>query len=107
MRLRKLAVFILVFMAVYGIITVDQSYSDMMDQDGKIAPEIRRVNPDYVSFFFFFKTAEVNTTELSEDWRELSSRVTEGLDVLVVQIRDFLGIREEERDYSVFNTQIL
>lgn len=107
MRLKKLAVFILVFMAVYGVITVDQAYSDMMDQDGMIAPVIKRVDPDHVNFSMLGQTAAVNTTELSSDWREISNKVTEGLDMAVVHIRDFLGIKEEERDYSVFKTQIL
>lgn len=107
MRLKKFMVFVLVYAAVYGIIAVDESYSDMMDQDGKIAPHVRRVNSDYVTFSMFGQTAAVNTTKLNEDWGDFSNTVTSGLDVAVVHIQDFLGIEEPERDYSVFKTQIL
>jgi len=107
MRLKKLLVFTLVFAAVFGITAVDESYSDMMDQEGKIRPSVRRVNSDYVTFSMFGQTAAVNITDLKNDWRAISSRVTSGLDVAVVEIRDFLGIKEPERDYSVFKTEIL
>lgn len=107
MRLKKFVVFVLVFTAVYGITAVDEAYSDMMDKEGKITPHVRRVNSDYVTFSMFGKTAEVNMTELSEDWRDFSNKVTAGLDVAVVSAQDFLGIKEPEKDYSVFKTEIL
>jgi hypothetical protein len=107
MRLKKFLVFVLVFAAVYGITAVDEAYSDMMDQDGKIAPHVRRVNSDFVTFSILGQTAEVNTTKLGEDWADFSNTVASRLDVAVVHIQDFLGIQVPERDYSVFKTQIL
>lgn len=107
LRLKKFVLFVLVFAAVYGFTAVDEAYSDMMDQDGKISPHIRRVNSDFVTFSMFGQTAEVNTTELGEDWNHFSDTVTGRLDIAVVHIRDFLGIKEPERDYSVFKTEIL
>lgn len=107
MRWKKLTVFILVFSAVYGFTAVDEAYSDMMDQDGKIAPNVRRVNSDYVAFSMFGQTATVNIKKLEEDWGGFSNHVTSGLDVAVVNIQDFLGIEEPVRDYSVFKTEIL
>lgn len=107
MRLKKILIFVLVFAAVYGITAVDEAYSDMMDQDGKIAPHVRRVNSDYVTFSMFGQTAAVNTKELKNDWSAFSNRITANLDEAVVNIQDFLGIVEPERDYSVFKTEIL
>jgi hypothetical protein len=107
LKWKKLTLFILVFAAVYGFTAVDEAYSDMMDQDGKIAPDIRRVNSDIVTFSMFGQTAVVNTTKLETDWCVFSGRVTVGLDAAVVHIQDFLGIEEPERDYSVFKTEIL
>lgn len=107
MRLKKLLIFVLVFAAVYGITAVDEAYSDMMDQEGKIAPHIRRVNSDYVTFSMFGQTAAVNTKELKHDWSDFSNRITANLDDAVVNIQDFFGIKEPERDYSVFKTEIL
>lgn len=107
MRLKKFIVFVLVYAAVYGFTAVDQAYSDMMDQDGKIAPQVRRVNTDYVTFSMFGQTADVNTEKIKEDWGELSGKVTGELDFAVGHIRHFLGIVEPERDYTVFKTEIL
>ena len=107
MRLKKLAVFILVFTAVYGIIAVDEAYSDMMDQEGKIVPQAVRIDEDFVSFSMFGQTAMIDVTQLENDWYGISVKVASNLDHAVANIRDFLGIKEEERDYSVFHTQIL
>lgn len=107
LKWKKLAVFILVFASVYGFTAVDEAYSDMMDQDGKIAPDIRRVNSDIMTFSMFGQTTEVNTTKLEEDWSGFSGRVTVALDTAVDKIQNFLGIEEPERDYSVFKTEIL
>jgi hypothetical protein len=106
-RLKKIAVFMLVFTAVYGVVTVDEAYSDMMDREGQIAPQVRRINSDYVTFSMFGQTAEINMTELEKDWDQFSDEVTSELDSAVGHIRNFLGIKESERDYSVFKTQIL
>jgi hypothetical protein len=107
MRLKKLAVFILVFTAVCGIVAVDEAYSDMMDQEGKIVPQAVRVDEDLVSFSMFGQTAVINVTELENDWNGVSIKVADRLDTAVTHIQSFLGIKEEERDYSVFHTQIL
>ncbi len=107
MRLKKLLVFILVFTAVIGFTAVDEAYSDMMDQEGQISLHVRRVNDEYVTFSIFGQTAALNTKELKEDWDGFSDRVTAGLDKAVVHIRRFLGIVEQERDYTVFKTEIL
>ncbi len=107
MRIKKILVFLLVFAAVYGITAVDEAYSDMMDREGKIALRVRRVNTEYVTFSMFGQTAAVNTKELKESWRDINIRVTTGLDTAVADIRDFLGIEEPVRDYSVFKTEIL
>ena len=100
-------VFILVFGAVYGLTAVDGAYSDMMDRDGQVGLDIRRVNSDYVTISMFGRTTAVNTEELSEDWRAFSDKVTDGLDRGVNQIRELMGVREEEPDYNVFHVQIL
>ncbi|HVI42885.1 MAG TPA: hypothetical protein VM577_19950, partial [Anaerovoracaceae bacterium] len=103
----KMLVFILVFAAVYGFTAVDEAYSDMMDQEGKIALHVRRVNSEYVTFSMFGQTAAVNTKELKGNWNEFSSTVTADLDQAVVHIQDFLGIEQTKLDYSVFKTEIL
>lgn len=107
MRLKKILVFILVFAAVYGFTAVDEAYSDMMDQTGKVALHVRRVNSDYVSLSIFGQTAAINTSDLKEDWREFSHTVTANLDQAVLGIQNILGMQEPERDYSVFKTEIL
>jgi len=107
MKLKKLAVFILVFSAVCGIISVDEAYSDMLDQEGMIAPNAVRVDEDLVSFSMFGQTAVINVTKLENDWYDVSTKVASRLDTAVTHIQTFLGIEEEERDYSVFHTQIL
>jgi len=107
MRLKKLLVFVLVFAAVYGITAVDEAYSDMMDQEGKISLHVRRVNSEYVTFSMFGQTAAVNTKELKNNWSDFSNTVTASLDHTVANIQGFLGIEEPERDYSVFKTEIL
>ena len=107
MKLKKTAIFILVFLAVHGFTAVDEAYSDMMDQEGKVALNVRRVNSEYVTVSIFGQSAEVNIKEMKEDWSAFSRKVTKGLDHTVAEIRDLLGIEEPERDYSVFNTEIL
>ena len=107
MRLKKILIFVLVFAAVYGITAVDEAYSDMMDKEGKIAPHVRRVNSDYVTFSVFGQTAAVNTTELKQNWSNFSNTITANLDEAVGTVRVFLGIVEPERDYTVFKTEIL
>ncbi|MDF3002568.1 MAG: hypothetical protein K0Q48_2687 [Bacillota bacterium] len=107
MRLKKTILFILVFAAVYGFMAVDEAYSDMMDQPGKITLQIRRVNSDYLTLSMFGKNAAINISELKEDWKELSGSVTASLDTAVSEIQGFLGIVEPERDYNVFKTEIL
>ena len=107
MRLKKAILFILVFTAVYGFTAVDEAYSDMMDQPGKLSLQIRRVNTDYLTLSMFGKSAAINISELKADWSELTGSVTEGLDTAVSGIQGFLGIVEPERDYNVFKTEIL
>ncbi|MEL7655957.1 MAG: hypothetical protein AAGU75_08620 [Bacillota bacterium] len=107
MRLKKFLVFILVFASVYGFTAVDEAYSDMMDRAGMVSLHVRRVNSEYVTFSMFGQTAAINTKELKENWGALSNTVTGNLDIAVAEIQDFLGIQEPERDYSVFNTEIL
>ena len=107
MRLKKLLVFILVFATVYGFTAVDEAYSDMMDQTGKVSLHVRRVNSEYVTLSMFGQTAAINTKELNENWGKINNTVTANLDLAVAEIQDFLGIKEPERDYSVFKTEIL
>ena len=107
MRIKKIMVFILVFAAVYGITAVDEAYSDMMDREGKIALHVRRVNSEYVTLSMFGQAASVNTKELAENWGKFSDNVTADLDHAVANIQEFLDIKEPERDYSVFQTEIL
>ncbi|MDD3168598.1 MAG: hypothetical protein PHC91_03920 [Eubacteriales bacterium] len=107
MRLKKILIFVLVFAAVYGFTAVDEAYSDMMDQEGRISLHVRRVNSEYVTFSMFGQTAEVNIKQLKENWSAFSNRVILGLDQTVVRVQGLLGIEEPERDYSVFNTEIL
>lgn len=107
MRLRKFIVFVLVFAAVYGLVTVDAAYSDLLDVDGQVGLSVRRVNSDYVTLYFFGKTAAVNVKELREDWNDFSGTVVAGLESFAKGTRELLGIEEEERDYSVFHTELL
>lgn len=107
MRTKKLIVFLLVFAAVYGFTAVDEAYSDMMDQEGKVSLNLRRVNSEYITISMFGQTAAVNVKELSEDYDRLSDAVTDRLDLAVGHIRTFIGIEEPELDYTVFKTEIL
>lgn len=107
MRLRKIIVFVLVFAAVYGLSAVDAAYSDLLDDDGQVGLSVRRVNSDYVTLSLFGKTAAVNTKELGDNWADFSSKVVAGLESFTSGTREFLGIEEEERDYSVFHTELL
>lgn len=107
MRFKKLLISILVFAAVYGFTAVDEAYSDMMDQTGKVSPHVRRVNSEYVTLSMFGQTAAINTKELKENWGEINKTVTANLDLAVSEIQEFLGIEEPEPDYSVFHTEIL
>ncbi len=107
MRLKKVIVFILVFAAVYGFVAVDDAYSNMMDQPGQVALHVRRVNTEYVTVSMFGQSKAINTKKIHEEWTNFSKEVTSRLDVAVLEIRDFLGMVEMERDYSVFKTDIL
>lgn len=107
MRLRKFVVFILVFFSVFGFTAVDNAYSDMMDQDGQVRLQIRRVNSEFISLSIFGKTKAINTKELGDDWDQISQKVVSGLEVATNSIRDLIGAEEPERDYSVFHLQIL
>lgn len=104
---KKLIIFILVFGAVYGFQAVDEAYSDMLDRDGQIGLDIRRIDSDHITLAMFGMTKAVNTEELGEDWRNFSANVTDGLDVAVDNIHELLGVEEEEPDYNVFHVQIL
>lgn len=106
-RIKKLIVFILVMLTVFAFTAVDNAYSDMMDQDGQVRLQVRRINSEYISLSIFGKTKTVNTKELAEDWDEFSQKVVGGLETTTDHIRGALGIEEPERDYSVFHTQIL
>ncbi len=107
MKLKKTTVFILIFLAVYGFTAVDEAYSDMMDQPGKVALNVRKVNSEYVTVSIFGQSAAVNVKEIKEYWSTFNQKVTQGLDNTVAEIHDLFGIDEEEPDYSVFNTEIL
>ncbi len=107
MRLKKILIFVLVFAAVYGFTAVDEAYSDMMDQEGRISLHIRRVNSEYVTFSMFGQTVAVNIKEIKEGWVDFSNTVTAGLEQTTSNVQGFLGIQEPERDYSVFKTEIL
>ncbi|MDD3199615.1 MAG: hypothetical protein PHV71_04655 [Eubacteriales bacterium] len=107
MKLKKTAVFILVFLAIYGFTAVDEAYSDMMDQPGKVSLNVRKVNSEYVTVSIFGQSAAVNIKEIKEYWSTFNQMVTKGLDNTVAEIHDLLGISKEEPDYSVFNTEIL
>ncbi|MBR0596319.1 hypothetical protein [Sinanaerobacter chloroacetimidivorans] len=107
MRIKKLIVFILVFAAVYGFTAVDQAYSDMMDKEGSVGLSVRRVNPEYITVSMFGKSTAVNTRELSEDWNDFSEAVVDRLETATASIRGALGIEDPERDYSVFQLQML
>jgi len=107
MRLKKIIVFLMVFFAVYSFIAVDESFSDMLDMDGQVGLDVRRVNSDYITLSIFGKTADINTRELSENWGQFSNNVVDELETFTASIRESLGIEEPERDYSVFNLQQL
>ena len=107
MRIKKAVVFVMVFAAVYGFTAVDEAYSDMMDQTGKVALNVRRVNSDYITLSIFGQTAEINMKKLHDEWNGINNTVTASLDHAVVGIQDFLGMDNPQRDYSVFKTEIL
>ncbi|MGI6731065.1 MAG: hypothetical protein ACOX5F_04090 [Anaerovoracaceae bacterium] len=106
MILKKLIVFFMVIFAVIGFVTVDAAYSDMLDLEGKIGLEVKRIDEDYLSMSIFGKVAEINTTEVARSWNEFSETVVAGLNSATTGIRRLAGI-EEERDYSVFQLQML
>lgn len=107
MRFKKILVFILVILAVYGFVTVDESYSDMLDKDGHVGLNVRRVNSEYVTISIFGKTGAINTRELREDWGQFSDAVVSRLEGVTDRVKSTLGIKEEERDYNVFKLQML
>lgn len=105
--MKKAVVFVMVLAAVYGFTAVDEAYSDMMDQTGKVALNVRRVNSDYITLSIFGQTAAINVKKLQDDWSDINKTVTANLDHAVSGIQDFLGIDNPKRDYSVFKTEIL
>lgn len=107
MRIKKLLVFIMVFLAVYGFVAVDESYSDMMDKDGQVGLDVRRVNSEYITVSIFGKSADINTRELSEEWEKITDHVVDRLETTTNGIRTAFGIKDIERDYSVFKSQML
>lgn len=106
MRIQKLILFVMVNLAIYGFVAVDSAYSDMLDLDGRIGLKMQKIDEDYVAMSMFGKTATINTTQLGEKWNEFSNTVVAGLDSASSNIRQFIGA-EEEKDYSVFNLQLL
>lgn len=106
MKLKKTAVFILVLLSVFGFTAVDEAYSHMMDQPGKISLNIRRVNSDYVTISIFGQSTAINIKELQDDWNEFSNNVTTGLDNTVGEIQELFGLKPEP-DYSAFKTEML
>ena len=107
MRLKKAAIFILVLLTVFGFTAVDEAYSNMMDQQGKLSLNIRKVNSDYVTISIFGQSASVNIKELQDDWSGFSDNVTVGLDNIVGEIQGLIGLEKHEPDYSTFKTEIL
>lgn len=107
MKWKKLIVFIMVFAAVYGFVTVDAAYSDMLDQEGKIVPSIRRVNTQYVVVSMMGKSASIDIKRLGEDWHEFSNNVVDNLDAAVKNIRETLGIEKEKINYDSFQVHLL
>ena len=107
MKLKKAIVFILVLLAVFGFTAVDEAYSDMMDQPGKLTLNVRRVNSDYVTISIFGQSTAINIKELQNNWSEFSKNVTNGLDSTVGEIRELFGLEKYEPDYSTFKSQML
>lgn len=107
MRGKKIAVFFVVYFLITGLITVDRAYSDMLDLQGRIAPEIRRVDEDHVHYAILGQTISINTTELTESWVAFRDGVVDKLEFATTEIRSFIGAKEIERDYSVFQLQML
>lgn len=107
MKFKKIAVFILVLLAVFSFTAVDEAYSNMMDHPGKLSLNIRRVNSDYITISIFGQSAAVNTKKLQDDWSEFSNKVTTGLDNTVGEIKGLIGLEKYEPDYSTFKSEML
>ncbi|WP_027399352.1 hypothetical protein [Anaerovorax odorimutans] len=107
MRLKKTIVFILVFMSVLSVVTVDSAYSDMLDQEGKLIPNVKRLNTNYLSISMFGKSEEINIKELEENWNKISTIVVSNLDSFVTNVRKTFGIEKEEINYDAFKPQLL
>lgn len=107
MRKKKMAVFFLVYFLISGLVTVDRAYSDMLDRPGRISPEVRRVDQDHVHYSLFGQSISINTTEVSTNWVAFRDSVVDKLEIATFEIRTLIGAKEIERDYSVFQLQML
>ena len=91
-RMKKTAVFLLVFFAVIGIITVDRSYAELMVRQGSITPYVQRLDKDMVEIGILGYNTKLNMTEFQEGYAQMEKTVTESLDRFAEGTRKLLGL---------------
>lgn len=79
---------------------VDAAYSDMMDRDGMLSLELRRVDEENIKISAFGMSGEINAEDAAEEWQAIQARVTDALDSAAGSVRTLLGLSDSTDENS-------
>lgn len=102
-RTQKVAVFLISFFFLIGLVTVDEAYSEMMGQDSTLCLQTRRLNEEVVRFSLLGQEATVNVSLVQEGWEQIERMEQEIRSLLSPKGKK----RAEERDDLPFEGKIL
>lgn len=97
-RGQKFLLFLLVFAGTVGVLQVDGAYSNMMDREGTLSLELRRVDEENIRISAFGGSKEINGAEVAAEWERIQAGVTDTLDRAALSARRLLGLSDKQSD---------
>ncbi len=105
--IKKIAVFILVFLFLTGISIVDDSHSFMTGKEAELSLQTRRIDSDIVKFSMLGIEKEANMAEVSRSFRKTQKEIVSAINGAAESIRDWLGFSEWPRKDFTFESKVL
>lgn len=106
-RLKKVAVFILTFSFVVGLVAVDEAYSEIMGKAGVLSLQTRRTDQDCVTFSLLGEETIINVSDVEAKIGRFQNQGANVLEDFSDTIREYLGLGEWPRKDLPFQSKIL
>lgn len=95
---KQTAAFFLSFFFVIGMVTVDESYSDMMGKESTLSLSTRRMDENTLQFGWFGQGVTLHTKGITDGMNTVRDQVAQGLEDITEPIREALSpLIEQER----------